>query len=146
MAYSEVRINDLWTSPCAYYVIRFITHFFCFPGIKSADGKAKSGLLEWSDNWVSFMDTMLQFSILGKDVRELYLPTRLQRAVIDPKKHLEFVEKYGENGEYTHTNCSARSCFRAEVYVYIVSVSQVSQYTCTTKKIFSRAAVSRCAV
>lgn len=42
-----------------------------------------SGKLAWADNYVSFIDTMLQFSILGINSRELYLPTRLQRVTID---------------------------------------------------------------
>ncbi|KAJ8935858.1 hypothetical protein NQ314_012613 [Rhamnusium bicolor] len=57
------------------------------------------GKLKWDNNWISFIDTMLQFSILGQDTRELYLPTRLQRAVIDPQQHLQFIQGLpeGEN-------------------------------------------------
>ena len=55
-----------------------------------------SGKLQWQGNWISFMDTMLQFSILGQSTRELYLPTRLQRAIINPKKHKQFVENLAE--------------------------------------------------
>lgn len=40
---------------------------------------------------------MLQFSILGLKVKELYLPTRMQRVIIDPVKHLEFIESLPEN-------------------------------------------------
>lgn len=46
-----------------------------------------SGKLEWIGNWISYIDTMLQFSILGLNTRELYLPTRMQRVCIDPHKH-----------------------------------------------------------
>lgn len=35
---------------------------------------------------------MLQFSILGTSTKELYLPVRLQKAVINPLKHKTFVE------------------------------------------------------
>lgn len=42
------------------------------------------------------MDTMLQFSILGQNTRELYLPTRLQRAIINTKKHKQIVEDLAE--------------------------------------------------
>ncbi|XP_012261752.1 fatty acid synthase [Athalia rosae] len=60
-----------------------------FRGIKSSDNKGVAGQLFWDNNWVSYIDTMLQFSILGKDTRDLYLPTRLQRAVINPIMHKE---------------------------------------------------------
>jgi len=56
-----------------------------------------SGKLDWSGNWITFMDTMLQFSILGLKVKELYLPTRMQKIIIDPAKHLEFVQSLPKN-------------------------------------------------
>ncbi|CAH0729423.1 unnamed protein product, partial [Brenthis ino] len=55
-----------------------------FRGIRTSDPRGTAGTLAWDDNWISFMDTMLQFGIIGVDTRELYLPTRLQRALIDP--------------------------------------------------------------
>lgn len=62
-------------------------------GITTSETYAKTGELQWVDNWVSFMDTMLQFSILGKDLRELYLPTRIEKVVINPIKHLNILNK-----------------------------------------------------
>ncbi|XP_023934577.2 fatty acid synthase [Bicyclus anynana] len=56
-----------------------------FRGIRSSDARGAAGELAWDGNWVAFMDTMLQFGIIGTDTRELYLPTRLQRALIDPR-------------------------------------------------------------
>lgn len=64
-----------------------------FRGITKTDSKANAGELEWVNNWVSFMDTMLQFSIMGKDLRELYLPTRIERVVLNPQKHLSLLEE-----------------------------------------------------
>lgn len=62
-----------------------------FRGIHESENRATSGKLKWENNWISFIDTMLQFSILGQNARELYLPTRLQRAVIDPKMHIDSI-------------------------------------------------------
>lgn len=59
-----------------------------FRGIESSDARGTVGRLAWEGNWISFMDTMLQFGIIGVDTRELYLPTRLRRALIDPVAHL----------------------------------------------------------
>lgn len=59
-----------------------------FQGIHESENRGIHGKLAWDGNWISFIDTMLQFSILGQNTRELYLPTRLQRAVINPVKHL----------------------------------------------------------
>lgn len=63
-----------------------------FRGIHEAENRAATGKLKWESNWISFVDTMLQFSILGQNTRELYLPTRLQKAIIDPKLHLDTLE------------------------------------------------------
>ncbi|XP_063535514.1 fatty acid synthase [Cydia strobilella] len=69
-----------------------------FQGIKSSDGRGKTGQLKWEDNWISFMDTMLQFGIIGVDTRELYLPTRLQRALIDPIAQRKAAEAAAQTG------------------------------------------------
>lgn len=60
-----------------------------FRGITQSDSKAVTGKLKWQENWVSFIDTMLQFSVLSKNFRELYLPVRIERASFNPMKHLE---------------------------------------------------------
>ena len=65
-----------------------------FRGVFKSDSKAVTGELKWEENWVSFMDTMLQFSILGKDMRELYLPTRIEKVVINPLKHMDLMNTY----------------------------------------------------
>lgn len=46
-----------------------------------------TGELAWSGNWVSFLDTMLQMSILSKESRCLRVPTRIQSICIDPTVH-----------------------------------------------------------
>ncbi|CAG9771106.1 unnamed protein product [Ceutorhynchus assimilis] len=67
-----------------------------FRGITESDNRGVNGKLKWENNWISFIDTMLQFSILGQTTRELYLPTRLQRAFINPKEHLSAVNQLAE--------------------------------------------------
>ncbi|VVC87707.1 unnamed protein product [Leptidea sinapis] len=58
-----------------------------FRGVISSEPRGTSGELAWNDNWIAFIDTMLQYSIVGTSNRELFLPTRLQRALIDPRAH-----------------------------------------------------------
>lgn len=67
-----------------------------FRGVVEADNRGVNGKLKWENNWISFIDTMLQFSILGQNTRELYLPTRLQKIVINPKFHVEQVSELPE--------------------------------------------------
>jgi len=70
-----------------------------------------SGKLDWIGNWITYIDTMLQFSILGLKTKELYLPTRMQRVIIDPAKHLEYIETLPEN---------SRKCFLFDTYCNII--------------------------
>lgn len=58
-----------------------------FRGIKNATVGDRFGELTWRDDWIAFMDTMLQFSILGSKYRTLNLPVRITECRIDPAKH-----------------------------------------------------------
>lgn len=48
------------------------------------DTSGTEGTIKWQDNWVSFLDTMLQFSLVGAKHRGLCLPTRIRKITIDP--------------------------------------------------------------
>lgn len=58
-----------------------------FQGILEANLEGTAGQLLWKDNWVSFLDTMLQLSILGTAQRSLRLPTRISAIHIHPGTH-----------------------------------------------------------
>lgn len=42
------------------------------------------------------MDNMLQMQILNVDTRNLYVPTGINRLVIDAKRHISFAQQFGE--------------------------------------------------
>ncbi|XP_028912877.2 LOW QUALITY PROTEIN: fatty acid synthase [Ornithorhynchus anatinus] len=67
-----------------------------FRGILEASGTGKVGKLLWNENWVTFLDTMLQISILGVSQRSLRLPTRISSVYIDPATHQAKVQPYQE--------------------------------------------------
>ncbi|XDA81106.1 hypothetical protein R6Z07F_011082 [Ovis aries] len=58
-----------------------------FQGILEASSEGNMGQLLWKDNWVTFMDTMLQMSILAPGQRSLRLPTRITAIYIHPATH-----------------------------------------------------------
>ncbi|KAL6424537.1 hypothetical protein ACFW04_009934 [Cataglyphis niger] len=64
-----------------------------FRGLKSASITGRNGHIVWIDNWVTFMDSMLQMMILGQNSRSLFVPTRIGKVVIDPKSHMKHIEK-----------------------------------------------------
>ncbi|XP_046416456.1 fatty acid synthase-like isoform X1 [Neodiprion fabricii] len=58
-----------------------------FRGLKQASVKGTKGLIAWERHWEAFMDNMLQIKILGIDTRGLFVPTGIQKLVIDAKAH-----------------------------------------------------------
>ncbi|XP_067207291.1 fatty acid synthase-like [Linepithema humile] len=58
-----------------------------FCGLNSASVSGSKGHIAWTGNWVTFMDNMLQMSIIGKDTRDLYVPTSIEKLVINPALH-----------------------------------------------------------
>ncbi|XP_052513198.1 fatty acid synthase [Budorcas taxicolor] len=58
-----------------------------FQGILETSSEGNMGQLLWKDNWVTFMDTMLQMSILAPGQRSLRLPTRITAIYIHPATH-----------------------------------------------------------
>ncbi|XP_011705711.1 PREDICTED: fatty acid synthase-like, partial [Wasmannia auropunctata] len=48
-----------------------------FRGLKSASISGKNGHIIWTNNWVTFVDNMLQMRIIGYDTRDLYVPTSI---------------------------------------------------------------------
>jgi fatty acid synthase len=60
----------------------------------------RSGNIRWCNNWVAFMDNMLQTDILSEDTRGLFVPTSLQKLTIDTKQHIAILHSLAaENNE-----------------------------------------------
>lgn len=64
-----------------------------FQGLRSSSTTGKRGHIAWSNNWVAFMDNMLQMQILRTNTRDLYIPTGIRKLVIDPSFHAQHVQK-----------------------------------------------------
>lgn len=59
------------------------------------------GKVAWTGNWVSYIDTLLQFELISKKTRELRLPTYIKEVVIDPVYHKRVIENsINTNGEF----------------------------------------------
>lgn len=57
------------------------------------------GRLQWTGNWVTFLDTMLQMIVVGLPGRSLRLPTRIRSVCVDPNLHEKSVQEYSEDGK-----------------------------------------------
>ncbi|KAJ8919478.1 hypothetical protein NQ315_002099 [Exocentrus adspersus] len=72
-----------------------------FRAIQTCDKYATKALIKWEDNWVTFMDNMLQLKILQTDTRLLYVPTFITKLTIVAKTHLKTVNNEILRGEKT---------------------------------------------
>jgi hypothetical protein len=65
----------------------------------------RAGRIHWHNNWVAFMDNMLQLDILSEDTRGLFVPTSLEKLTINAKQHVAIVQALAaeseEIGEYS---------------------------------------------
>ncbi|KAK0176607.1 hypothetical protein PV328_000726 [Microctonus aethiopoides] len=71
-----------------------------FRGVNSCTISGSKGKIAWVNNWVAFMDNMLQVQIVGMDSRGLFVPTGIQKLVIDTKAHYEQLQSTTEEKEY----------------------------------------------
>ncbi|GMR51168.1 hypothetical protein PMAYCL1PPCAC_21363, partial [Pristionchus mayeri] len=62
-----------------------------FRGVQRMCNSGERGTLLWTGNWVTFLDTLLQASLLTERADTLRLPTRVRYMRIDPEKHLKSV-------------------------------------------------------
>jgi len=72
-----------------------------FRGLKSASISGTQGHVIWKNNWESFMDAMLHLINIRYDTRELYIPTSIQKLVINPKLHASKLQESINNAEIT---------------------------------------------
>lgn len=77
-----------------------------FRCLKSSSITASRGHIEWMNNWVAFMDNMLQICIIGMDTKSLRVPTGIKKLVIDPKLHMQHIKNSttGNTGSLAKTH------------------------------------------
>jgi fatty acid synthase len=76
--------------------LRGYHYYDTFQGILDCDTRGRVGHLQWPAHWIEYLDYHLQFSILSKDTKSLYLPTRLQTVRINPNLHYELAKNLKE--------------------------------------------------
>ncbi|XP_037610720.1 fatty acid synthase [Sebastes umbrosus] len=77
-----------------------------FQGILESNNAGDSGKLQWTGNWITFLDTMLQMIVVGLSGRSLRLPTRIRSVCVDPTVHLEKVCEYTDGKQATDVHVS----------------------------------------
>jgi len=80
-----------------------------FRGLRSISVLGTQGHIAWKNNWETFMDTMLQTLIIGYDTKDLYVPTSIQKIVINPVLHASKLRESKDNTKVT-TDMENRNC------------------------------------
>uniref|UniRef100_A0A914S4R3 Fatty acid synthase n=1 Tax=Parascaris equorum TaxID=6256 RepID=A0A914S4R3_PAREQ len=62
-------------------------------GIYRTCNSGERGMLYWTGNWITFLDSLLQTALLAERAYSLRLPTRVRYIRIDPVKHLEHIQE-----------------------------------------------------
>lgn len=68
-----------------------------FRSLHSASISGKKGHVEWKNNWVAFLDNILQMKILTLDTRGLFVPTGIRKLIIDTKAHQQYLQSLKTN-------------------------------------------------
>ncbi|CAH0758383.1 unnamed protein product [Diatraea saccharalis] len=64
-----------------------------FRGVIGCNVEGTRGRIAWVNNWVTFMDCMLQLKIIGLDTRDLLVSTRIKKLSIDVNMHYNAISK-----------------------------------------------------
>lgn len=75
--------------------MNFLIENLIFRQIRRASNDGKYVWINWPENWVSFLDNMLQGVLLMEKGEALKFPVRLRYMRIDPEHHREYIEEVG---------------------------------------------------
>ncbi|MFH4976009.1 hypothetical protein AB6A40_002718 [Gnathostoma spinigerum] len=75
------------------FLLRGYEYGQAFRGIYRTCNSGERGMLYWTGNWVTFLDSLLQTALLAERADSLRLPTRVRYLRVDPVKHLEHIQE-----------------------------------------------------
>ncbi|GFY74596.1 fatty acid synthase [Trichonephila inaurata madagascariensis] len=86
-----------------------------FQGIIGADVEGNRGLLKWTGQWVAFLDSLLQLTVLSYQERALCLPTRIKKVTIDPEFHKAYMTKSLTKYQENNASRKAENCIGSPI-------------------------------
>ncbi|KAK8766017.1 hypothetical protein V5799_007198 [Amblyomma americanum] len=69
-----------------------------FQAVLEIDFESSCGSIKWENNWVTFIDSMLQFCVLPSPRKIFLMPVKIQSCRIDPELHVRLAQDYGDAG------------------------------------------------
>lgn len=84
-----------------------------------------TGKIRWSNNWVTFMDSMLQAWLFVDDTRSLFIPTEIQKLTINMTQHIVYLQSLNVNPEQGEFQTCFFCTFGREIFDLISFKSAV---------------------
>ncbi|XP_070380766.1 fatty acid synthase-like [Dermacentor albipictus] len=81
-----------------------------FRGIMKAGIQEPCGKLQWKENWLTFVDSIIQYVMFKSPVRVLRMPTSIEFCRFDPYVHAEVIKKAGDTGVEVICNKITDTC------------------------------------
>ncbi|XP_018569755.1 fatty acid synthase-like [Anoplophora glabripennis] len=72
--------------------LRGYNYMGAFKGIQQCSLDVSRGYIKWEDNWITFIDSMIQLKVLQLDTRLLNVPMCISKVTIWAKMHLEAID------------------------------------------------------
>ncbi|CRL02266.1 CLUMA_CG015087, isoform A [Clunio marinus] len=73
--------------------LRGYNHHGLFRAIRESRNDGLRGKIQWNNDWMTFIDCLLQFKVLKNESRMLVLPTKFRKLIINPFIHHEIISK-----------------------------------------------------
>ena len=58
-----------------------------------------TGKIRWSNNWVTFVESMLQAWLFVDETRSLLIPTEIQKLTMNIRQHIIYLQSLDMNAE-----------------------------------------------
>lgn len=98
-----------------------------FQRLIATDSERKSGLIVNTDDWISFIDSLIQFKLLGIDTKHLLLTKKISHISINPTKHKEILSTKQPLTVKKYTETEILKCSGVEIRGIELKITQRRQ-------------------
>ncbi|KAG5883464.1 hypothetical protein JTB14_030886 [Gonioctena quinquepunctata] len=91
----DVKVIPFFSQDNASHLLGFLKVLGkgAFRNIVECDTSATEGRIRWENNWLTFLDNMLQMKILGFDSRLLYVPKYIEYLSLPAEDQITWIQK-----------------------------------------------------
>ena len=83
--HQELTESDVYTE----LQMRGLQHSESFRSIRKSSANGTNATLIWKNEWITFLEGMIQIKVLSNDVRRTQVPIKIRKVIIDVQQHEE---------------------------------------------------------